>query len=112
MNKITMSIGLAVGGATGFALAYLFAPQSGREFEEKSRVQKLKTKRQVLLKADDMINKLNYHIGREVSKEEARQINDMRERVQNQYAAPKEHLYHDPLTEEEQMVISEAELEI
>src|SRR5699024_12608328 len=106
MNKITMSIGLAVGGATGFALAYLFAPQTGREFEEKSRVQTLKTKRQVLLKADDMINKLNYHIRREVSKEEARQSNDMRERVQNQYASPKEHLYRDTMTELAHMVSS------
>ena len=107
-----MSIGLAVGGATGFALAYLFAPQSGREFEEKSKIQKLKIKRQALLKADEMINKLNYHIGREVSKEEARQINDMRERIQKQHSAHEESIYHEPWTEEEQMVISEAELEI
>lgn len=111
MNKITMSIGLAVGGAAGFALAYLYAPQSGPELEQKTKLQSLKLRRQAVLKADDLVNSLNYHIGREVSKEEARQINDMRERVQNEVHGSN-NFYYDPATSEEQIVISESDLDI
>lgn len=81
MNKVTLSIGMAFGATAGFALAYLFAPQSGRQLEEKMKLEGMKLKREAILKADDFITDLNYKIDREVSKEEARRLNDMRERM-------------------------------
>lgn len=82
MNKVTTSIGIAIGSIAGFGLAYLLAPTSGRKLEEKLKLEGLKLRRQAVLKADDLVNSLNQTIEREVTKEEARRINDMRQRME------------------------------
>lgn len=78
MNKVTASIGIALGAGAGYVLAHLLAPMPGEEFQAKLDLEGKKLKRRALLKADDLIKRLNYAIGRQVSKEEARRLNDLR----------------------------------
>lgn len=88
MNKVTLSMGLAFGGAAGYVLAHLYAPMSGDAFEQKLELEAKKLKLKALLKADDLINSLNYQIDRQISKEEARRLNDLRKDMADQLSRP------------------------
>lgn len=103
-NGVTLSIGLAIGATAGAALAYLFAPQSGDKTEAKLRLESKKLQYKALLKADDFVNDLNYRIDREVSKEEARRLNDMRARLANGGTQPEVEVEYvsDPVIEIDQ----------
>lgn len=87
-QKVKFSIGLALGALAGYGIAYLVAPQSGDKTKAKLKLESKKLQHKALVTTADYMNKFNYLIGREVSKEEARRLNDMRQRVADQVTNP------------------------
>ncbi|WP_161878873.1 YtxH domain-containing protein [Alkalibacterium sp. MB6] len=53
MSKRTFGLGVALGALTGAAMAYLFAPQSGEEFQKKVQEKAKSAKEKAVLTIDE-----------------------------------------------------------
>jgi len=95
MSKTSFGLGAALGALAGAAAAYMFAPQSGQEFQDDMKLKAKEAKKKAIIRMDEAVMETEIWLDQKLSEQDIRNEPVKYERTLDNVAEAPVHTYTD-----------------